>query len=165
LKQETAYVALGSNLGDRESTLASAVAALRASIGVRDVILSPLYETDPVGPGEQRAYLNAVARVDTSLPPGALLELLLAIEANAGRTRVPERNAPRTLDLDLLLYGDRRVDEDELEVPHPRMWQRGFVLEPLRDLAPDLVAPGQCERVEVLASRVHDPDAVRRFET
>jgi len=117
-----------------------------------------------VGPGEQGAYLNAVARVATSLSPRALLELLLAIEADAGRTRGAERNAPRTLDLDLLLYGDRRVDEDALEIPHPRMWQRGFVLEPLRELAPDLIAPGQSENVEILASRVRDPGAVRRFE-
>jgi 2-amino-4-hydroxy-6-hydroxymethyldihydropteridine diphosphokinase len=138
------------------------VAALHATEGVRDVVLSAVYETDPVGPGEQGPYLNAVARLITSLAPRALLDHLLCIEAGRGRARGPERNAARTLDLDLLLYGDRTIDEPGLEVPHPRMCQRGFVLEPLRELAPDLVPPGASESVEKLARRVRDPAAVRR---
>lgn len=162
LGEQTAYVALGSNLGARERHLAEAVAALRAAEGVREVVLSGVYETDPVGPGEQGPYLNAVARVVTSLTPRALLDRLLSIEAERGRARGPERNAARTLDLDLLLYGDRIVDEPGLEVPHPRMCERGFVLEPLRELAPELVPPGASESVEQLARRVRDPDAVRR---
>jgi 2-amino-4-hydroxy-6-hydroxymethyldihydropteridine diphosphokinase len=160
--EETAYVALGSNLGARERHLAEAVTALRAIEGVREVALSGVYETDPVGPGEQGPYLNAVARVVTSLTPRELLDRLLSIEDERGRARCRERNAARTLDLDLLLYGDRTIDEPGLEVPHPRMCERGFVLEPLRELAPELVPPGASESVEKLARRVRDPDAVRR---
>lgn len=165
MTEETVYVALGSNLGARERHLDEAVAALRATEGVRDVVLSAVYETDAVGPGEQGPYLNAVARLVTSLPPRALLEHLLLIETGRGRARGPERNAARTLDLDLLLYGDRTIDEPALQVPHPRMCQRGFVLEPLRELAPDLVPPGASESVEQLARRVRDPAAVRRCDT
>ena len=165
MREETAYVALGSNLGARERHLAEAVAALRATAGVREVVLSAVYETDPVGPGEQGPYLNAVARLVTSLAPHVLLDHLLRIEAGCGRARGPERNAARTLDLDLLLYGDRTIDEPDLQVPHPRMCQRGFVLEPLRELAPDLVPPGVGESVEQLARRVRNPAAVRRCDT
>src|SRR5258706_11533397 len=114
--EHTAYVALGSNLGERERHLAAAFAALRALRGVRDVVASRVYETDPVGPGEQRPYLNAVARLHTRLAPRVLLDALLAIERSAGRERGPVRNAPRTLHLDLLLYGDREIDEPGLVV-------------------------------------------------
>lgn len=160
---ETVYVALGSNLGERERTLRVALDALRADAGVGELVVSAFYETAPIGPGEQGPYLNAVARLTTSLPARALLERLLAIEAACGRQRGPERNAPRVLDLDLLLYGQRCIDEPGLQVPHPRMCERGFVLEPLRELAPDLVPPGQNESVERLAQRVRDPAAVRRL--
>ncbi|UCE86557.1 MAG: 2-amino-4-hydroxy-6-hydroxymethyldihydropteridine diphosphokinase [Deltaproteobacteria bacterium] len=157
-----AYVALGSNLGDRARHLARAVRALREIPEVCGVEVSALYETDPIGPPPQGAYLNAVARLATRLAPHALLAHLLRIESRAGRVRGPERNLPRTLDLDLLLYGQRTLRTPELEVPHPRLHERGFVLEPLCDLAPELLHPTLGETIEVLARRVRDPAAVRR---
>jgi 2-amino-4-hydroxy-6-hydroxymethyldihydropteridine diphosphokinase len=163
--ESVAYIALGSNVGDRERHLRTALAALRALPGVRDVAASRVYETDPVGPGVQRPYLNAVARVRTDLAPRALLDHLLAIERSEGRARSAVRNAPRTLDLDLLLYGEREIDEPGLVVPHPRIAQRPFVLEPLCDLAPDLVFPGAVAPVAALAAAVRDRAAVRVCET
>lgn len=130
----TAYVALGSNLGDREAHLARAVEALRATPGVEVEALSTIRETAPVGGPPQGPYLNAVVELRTGLAARTLLERLLEIEAEAGRARGPQRNAPRTLDLDLLLYGDQEIDEPDLVVPHPRMQQRAFVLEPLAEL-------------------------------
>jgi 2-amino-4-hydroxy-6-hydroxymethyldihydropteridine diphosphokinase len=159
---ETVYVSLGSNVGDREGHLARALSALAALPCVAELALSPVYETDPVGPGEQGTYLNAVVRLRTSLGPRELLTRLQQIERAAGRVRGPVRNAPRTLDLDILFFGDRRLASGELEVPHPRLHERPFVLEPLADLAPDLVHPGLGERIETLARRVRDPVAVRR---
>lgn len=159
-----AYVALGSNLGDRRRLLEGALRELDAAPGVRVLARSRIYETAPVGPTPQGPYLNAVARVATSLAPRALLDRLLDIEARAGRTRDGRRDAPRTLDLDLLLYGDRCLREEGLEIPHPRMHLRGFVLEPLRELAADLVHPACGEPIRVLAERVRDPAAVRLLE-
>jgi 2-amino-4-hydroxy-6-hydroxymethyldihydropteridine diphosphokinase len=160
--EQRAFVGLGSNLGEREQALAGAFAALRATRGVRDVVASPVYETAPVGPGEQGPYLNAVARLDTTLSAEALLDRLLAIERAAGRVRGGVRNEARTLDLDLLLLGDRRVDTPRLQVPHPRLAERPFVLEPLRDLAPDRVHPTLRRSIDELAAAVRDPAAVRR---
>lgn len=159
---EIAYVALGSNLGPREQLLHAAVDALRATPGIRNVVVSPIYETLPVGPGAQGSYLNAVVRLETRLEPRALLARLLDIEREHGRERGAERNAARTLDLDLLLFGAQRIDEPGLEVPHPRLHERAFVLEPLRDLAPRLLHPVLGETVEALALRRRDPAAVRR---
>jgi 2-amino-4-hydroxy-6-hydroxymethyldihydropteridine diphosphokinase len=129
------YVALGSNLGDREGTLLAAVEALRAEPGVEVVALSGLIETEPVGVLDQPRFVNGVVALDTTLPARALLELLLDIERRFGRTRegVPAQG-PRTLDLDLLLYGDAEIDEPGLQVPHPRMHERPFVLEPLAEV-------------------------------
>src|SRR5262245_41797673 len=158
-----AYVGLGSNIGDREARLAFAVAALRASAGTRVQALSPIYETEPVGGPAQGAYLNAVAALRTELAPRALLERLLAIEALAGRERGAVRDAPRTLDLDLLLYASRVVDEPGLRVPHPRLHERAFVLVPLRDVAPALVHPVLGETIERLAARVGPVTGVRLF--
>jgi 2-amino-4-hydroxy-6-hydroxymethyldihydropteridine diphosphokinase len=157
-----AFVALGSNLGDREAALAFAVAELRASEGVEVEALSPVYETAPVGGPPQGPYLNAVVALRTALAPRALLERLLAIEARAGRERGPLRDAPRHLDLDLLLYDDLVLAEPGLVVPHPRLHERAFALEPLRDLAPDLVHPVLGETIDRLARRFRDPAAVRR---
>jgi 2-amino-4-hydroxy-6-hydroxymethyldihydropteridine diphosphokinase len=157
---ETAYVALGSNLGAREQHLSAALAALRATPGIRSLAASHVYETRPVGPGAQGCYLNAVARLETELAPRALLERLLAIERSEGRERGPLRDLPRSLDLDLLLYGDRRIDEPGLVVPHPRLHERGFVLEPLCDLAPEAVHPTLGARFDLLAAQVRNPSAV-----
>ena len=161
--REEVFVALGSNLGEREVHLAGAVSALRRLRGAHLLEVSPVYETDPVGPPEQGPYLNAVARLRVSLAPRVLLHRLLEIEAAAGRVR-SERNAPRTLDLDLLFYGERELDEPGLRVPHPRLHERAFVLEPLRDIAPDWVHPTLHRRVEDLAERVREPRVVRRRE-
>jgi 2-amino-4-hydroxy-6-hydroxymethyldihydropteridine diphosphokinase len=161
---QRAFVSLGSNLGEREFALCGALAALRATPGVADVVASPVYETDPVGPGAQGPYLNAVARLDTALSPEALLARLLQIERAFGRRRSGVRNEARVLDLDLLLYGGLEVREPGLELPHPRMLERPFVLEPLRELAPELRHPGTGESLARHAERVRDPDAVRRRE-
>jgi 2-amino-4-hydroxy-6-hydroxymethyldihydropteridine diphosphokinase len=139
-----AYVALGSNLGDRERTLREAVAALGAEDGVEVVAVSSLIETEPVGFVDQPRFLNGVAALETERPAGALLELLLDVERRFGRVRegVPA-HGPRTLDLDLLLYGDAEIDEPGLRIPHPRMHERAFVLGPLAELAPGLEIPGR----------------------
>jgi len=150
-----AYIGLGSNLGDREQTLRSAVDALREAPGVDVVAVSALIDTEPVGFLDQPRFLNGVAALDTTLPPGALLELLLEIERRFGRTREGTPAAgPRTLDLDLLLYGDAEIDEPGLRVPHPRMHERPFVLGPLAEIAPELRIPGRGE-VQTLLARLH----------
>lgn len=157
-----AYVSLGSNLGDREAHLRHAARALAETPGVRVVAGSRIYETDPVGPGPQGPYLNAALELDTTLGPRALLDRLLAIEAERGRVR-GARNAARTLDLDLLLLGDAEVRAPGLALPHPGLADRPFVLEPLADLAPERVVPGTGRTVGALAERVRDPEAVRPF--
>jgi 2-amino-4-hydroxy-6-hydroxymethyldihydropteridine diphosphokinase len=124
-----AYVGLGANLGPREVTLLRAADLLAAADGVEVVAVSQLRETDPVGVVEQPPFLNGAIALDTSLSPRAVLELLLEIEEELGRVR-GERWGPRTVDLDLLVYGDERVDEDGLHVPHPRLHERRFALEP-----------------------------------
>jgi 2-amino-4-hydroxy-6-hydroxymethyldihydropteridine diphosphokinase len=132
-----AYLALGSNLGDRLAYLQYAVDALANQV----VAISNVYETAPVGGPEQGAYLNAVVAIDTDLAPQALLALAQRIESDAQRVRA-ERWGPRTLDVDVLLYDDIELDDPDLTIPHPRMWERGFVLAPLRDVAPGLVDAG-----------------------
>ena len=139
------YVGLGANLGEREATLRQALAALGQYPGTRVLRVSPLYGSAPVDAGGPD-YLNAVAEVATTLTPEALLQALQAIEQSAGRER-PYRNAPRTLDLDILLYGSGHIDSPHLQVPHPRMAQRAFVLEPLAEIAPERVSPAQREAV------------------
>ena len=129
----TAYVSLGANLGDRLATLREAVRCLGDLGKVTGV--SSLYETDPVGYEEQPAFLNAVVALHTALDASSLVRALLSIEASLGRTR-SFRNAPRTLDLDLLLLGDAVVATDDVHVPHPRLQERAFVLAPLVELAP-----------------------------
>ncbi len=142
-----AYLALGSNLGDRFAHLQFAVDALGASGDVDLVAVSRVYETAPVGGPPQDAYLNAVVALDTALEPHTLLALAQRIERDAHRVRI-ERWGPRTLDVDVLMYDEVRMDDPDLTLPHPRMRERGFVLAPLRDVAPDLVdASGTWEGV------------------
>jgi 2-amino-4-hydroxy-6-hydroxymethyldihydropteridine diphosphokinase len=131
-----AYVGLGANLGDREASIHRAAGL----IGARR--LSSIRETEPWGYADQPRFLNAVAELETELVPRALLDRLLAVERELGRERTGPRFGPRTIDLDLLLYGDRVVDEPGLAVPHPRLGERLFVLEPLAELAPSLEIPG-----------------------
>jgi 2-amino-4-hydroxy-6-hydroxymethyldihydropteridine diphosphokinase len=150
-----AYIGLGGNLGNRAGRLAEAIAAIG---GLPDTVVaarSSVYESAPVGAADaQPDYFNAVVAVDTGLAPRALLEGLQRIEHDAGRTRVTgERNAARTLDLDILLIGDERIDEPGLHVPHPRMQERAFVLMPLAELAPEATIPG-LGRVRELLPRV-----------
>jgi 2-amino-4-hydroxy-6-hydroxymethyldihydropteridine diphosphokinase len=139
-----AYVGLGSNLGDRARTVLDAVDVLRAEEGVEVAGVSSLIETDPVGFLDQPRFVNGVAALDTTLTAQALLTLLLEVEQRFGRSReaVPAQG-PRTLDLDLLLYGDIELDEPGLRLPHPRLHERAFVLGPLAELAPGLRIPGR----------------------
>lgn len=146
----TAYVALGANLGDAVAALVQAVQAMRQLPLTQVSQVSSIYRTGPLDsdaqsvPGED--YFNAVAELQTGLNAPALLQALQAIELDAGRER-PYRNAPRTLDLDVLLYGSASVDSAHLTVPHPRMWQRAFVLVPLAEIAPGLVSEVQLQAV------------------
>ena len=136
-----AYVGLGANLGPREVTLLRAVDLLAETEGVDVLQVSQLRETEPFGVADQPAYLNGAVAIDTTLTPRELLERLLEIERELGRVR-DVRWGPRTIDLDLLLYGDRSVDEPGLHVPHPRLAERPFALEPLAELDPALDIPG-----------------------
>ena len=152
-----AYIGLGSNLGDRLAYLQSAVDRLDATDGVEVVAVSRVYETAPVGGPPQGAYLNAVVAVETQLDPHELLALAQRTERDAQRVRA-EHWGPRTLDVDLLLYDDVRRADPELTLPHPRMWERGFVLAPLRDVAPALVdAAAAWEGVYEAAVNLHIP--------
>jgi 2-amino-4-hydroxy-6-hydroxymethyldihydropteridine diphosphokinase len=150
-----AYIALGSNLGDREATLRGAVEALAAEPGIDVVAVSRFLDTEPVGVVDQPRFLNGAAALETTLSARDLLDVLLAVERRFGRSRegVPAQG-PRTLDLDLLLYGDAQIDEPGLRVPHPRLHERAFVLEPLADLDPGLEVPGR-GRVEEILARLH----------
>jgi 2-amino-4-hydroxy-6-hydroxymethyldihydropteridine diphosphokinase len=145
-----AFVGLGSNLGDREATLEEAIALLRAHPEIEVAAVSALHETEPWGPVEQPRYLNGAVAIDTRLQPRELLGVLLDVERRLGRVRV-ERFGPRTIDLDLLLYGDVAVAEPGLEVPHPRLHERAFALEPLHELDPQLVVPGHGPVTRLLA--------------
>ena len=140
-----AYVGLGSNLGDREATIRRAIAALPGVVAV-----SELRETDPVGVTEQPAFVNGAVALETELSPRELLDSLLAVERDLGRER-RERWGPRTIDLDLLLYGGEMVAEPGLTVPHPSLHERRFVLEPLAELDPQLVVPGHGRVRDLLA--------------
>lgn len=135
-----AYVGLGANLGDARAQVEAAFDALAATPGVQGARRSSLYRSAPVDAGGPD-YVNAVAAIDTTLAPRDLLHALQAIELRFGRER-PYPNAPRTLDLDLLLHGDTRLADPELTLPHPRLHLRAFVLQPLAELAPALVVPG-----------------------
>jgi 2-amino-4-hydroxy-6-hydroxymethyldihydropteridine diphosphokinase len=159
----TAYLALGANLGDRQGQLQGARAALAAARGTRVTAASPLYETRPVGgPPNQPLYLNAVLRVETTLSCRGLLELCLAVEARFGRRR-REPWGPRTLDVDLLFYGDETLDEPDLVIPHPRLHQRRFVLTPLTDLAPELLHPVLGRSVHQLLTALGNGESVRFY--
>jgi 2-amino-4-hydroxy-6-hydroxymethyldihydropteridine diphosphokinase len=146
-----AYVGLGANLGDRESTIRRALDLLRSQPGLDVVAVSAFRETDPVGLLEQPRFLNAAAAVETELPPRELLGRLLAVERALGRSREGPRFGPRTIDLDLLLYGGEVVDEPGLIVPHPRLHERRFALEPLAGLEPDAFVPGRGPVATLLA--------------
>ena len=146
----TAYIALGSNLGDRLVQMQAALNRLAQQAVVVQRV-SPVYENRAIGMGEADPFFNAVAVIGTSLAPLALLDLCLAVESQLGRRR-SDKWAPRTIDLDIIAYGDRELTTERLKLPHPRIEERDFVLYPLRDLAPDLVIRGR--RVADLAAQL-----------
>jgi 2-amino-4-hydroxy-6-hydroxymethyldihydropteridine diphosphokinase len=138
-----AYVGLGGNLDDREGLIRRALVLLAERPEIEVLLVSSLRETDPVGFVDQPRFLNGAAMIETALTAHQLLDELLAVERELGRTRNGHRNGPRTIDLDLLLYGDLVVDEPGLKLPHPRLHERVFVLEPLAELDPGLEIPGR----------------------
>lgn len=148
----TSYIGLGSNLGDREAFLRRALELLRAEPEIDVTAVSSVRETDPVGLVDQPRFLNAVARIETDLRPPELLDRMLAAERELGRRRDGPRFGPRTIDLDLLMYGDEEIDEPGLIVPHPRLAERRFVLEPLHELDPGLVVPGRGRVSDLLSA-------------
>jgi len=146
-----AYVGLGSNIGEPDRQLQDALAELGALPATRITAASSFYRSAPVGYRDQPEFLNAVVELDTGLARPSLLEKLQEIEARHGRER-PFANAPRTLDLDLLLYGDSVLDSPRLTLPHPRMHERAFVLKPLAEIAPQALIPGRGKASELLAA-------------
>ena len=147
-----AYVGLGANLGDREATLRRALDLLQAASDIDVVAVSALRETEPVGVLEQPRFLNGAAAVETTLSPRQLLDLLLHVEQALGRVRDGQRWGPRVLDLDLLAYGDLVVDEPGLRIPHPRLHERRFALEPLVELDGELEIPDRGRVSDLLAA-------------
>jgi 2-amino-4-hydroxy-6-hydroxymethyldihydropteridine diphosphokinase len=158
----TAYVGLGSNLDDPVAQLTRAYAELARLPDTRLTARSPLYRSAPMGPQDQAEFVNSAAALATALAPQELLQGLLAIERAHGRQRDGMRWGPRTLDLDLLMYGDQVLHEPGLTLPHPGLHERAFVLYPLADIAPGLTVPGHGS-VVTLRERCHDA-AVRRLE-
>lgn len=150
-----AWIGLGANLGHRATTLDAALERIDCLDETRLQAVSRYYFTPPWGETDQPEFLNAVAQVRTGLTPERLLQFLLAIESDLGRERTGRRWGPRAIDLDLLLFGDERIERPRLTVPHPRMRERAFVLVPLLELAPDLVVPGQ-GRADALLARLDD---------
>jgi len=133
----TAYIGIGSNLGDRSANIDKGVFRLKTTDGIVVKKISTIYETDPVGVPPQGKFLNGVIEVETALLPSDLLDCLKDIELDLGRVTI-ERNAPRTIDLDILLYGDYQMESAHIEIPHPRMREREFVLRGLREIAPEV---------------------------
>jgi 2-amino-4-hydroxy-6-hydroxymethyldihydropteridine diphosphokinase len=153
-----AFVGLGANLGDREATILRALARLKEESEIRVVRVSTLRETDPVGHVDQPQFLNGVVELETELPARGLLTRLLAIERKLGRTRGDGPPlGPRTIDLDLLLYGEDTIAEAGLQVPHPRLHERRFALEPLAELDPSAVIPGRGQVQTLLAELESGP--------
>jgi 2-amino-4-hydroxy-6-hydroxymethyldihydropteridine diphosphokinase len=157
-----AVLALGSNLGDRLANLQGAVTSLADTPDVWVQVVSPVYETDPVdSPDEAGLYLNAVVVIDTALSASMLLERALAVEDAYDRERTDVDNAPRTLDIDLIVVGDRLSDEESLKLPHPRAAQRAFVLKPWHDIEPNAEIPGQGP-IAALLEKVGESGVTRR---
>jgi 2-amino-4-hydroxy-6-hydroxymethyldihydropteridine diphosphokinase len=158
-------VALGSNLGDRLESLRAARKAILGLSNVKPPILSSaIYETDPVGcePGANK-FLNAVIEFDYDRDPPSLIEELIRIEKALGRKRDHPKNVSRTIDIDMLYCGDRKIHDERLQLPHPRMHLRKFVLQPLADIQPDLILPGQTQTVDELAAKAENSGEVVPF--
>ena len=161
MAETTVYLSLGSNLGDREKNLRTAIAAL-ADARVRLTRVSSLYETEPVDLREQPWFLNCIVQAQTEVPPPDLLHALHGIESRMGSKKLVPKG-PRLIDLDILLYGEETVDTPELQVPHPRMLQRRFVLVPLAEIAPNLKHPSWKGPVSQLLENVSDSSVVRKL--
>jgi 2-amino-4-hydroxy-6-hydroxymethyldihydropteridine diphosphokinase len=157
---ETAYLSLGSNLGDRAANLRAAVAELQCA--GRLLAVSALYETQPVEVPDQPWFLNCVAAIETAKSPGELLSLALHIEATMGRVRMREKG-PRTIDIDIVLFGNRTIDEPGLKIPHPALPQRRFVLEPLVEIAPEACHPLTGQSAREMLSALPEGQRVRRL--
>jgi len=154
------YLALGANLGDRMGSIASAVERLSGKVAIRK--LSSVYETEPFYFKDQPMFLNAVLSGMTGLDPFELLSFLKGIESDMGR-QTSFRNAPRTIDIDILFYGDRIIETLELTIPHPRIAERAFVLVPLAEIAPGLVHPQSQKKVSDMLAEVDGVNGVRKF--
>lgn len=161
MAETTVYFSLGSNLGDREKNLRTAVSAL-ADAKVRVTRVSAFYETEPVGLREQPWFLNCIVEAQTEIPALELLRALRSIESRLGSKKLVPKG-PRLIDLDILLYGDETIDTPELQVPHPRMLQRRFVLVPLAEICPNLKHPSWRGTATELLARAQDQSQVRRF--
>ena len=157
----TVYLSLGSNLGDRQKNLEQTLVVLSQRLRVERI--SSVYDTEPVGNTDQPRFLNLVCQVSTSLEPPALLALLKGIEFKMGR--LPNTsNAPRPIDIDILLYGDRIIDTPDLVIPHPRLMERAFVLIPMAEIAPDIVHPANGKTVKELAKGLSEVQGVLKLE-
>lgn len=156
-----AYLGLGSNLGNREENLKNALQQLAAHPGIQACRSASLYETAPWGNTQQDWFLNTVAEVETTLTPGELLQVLQEIEQALGRTRTIKWG-PRTLDLDILLYGKEKIDLPDLQIPHPRLAERAFVLAPLAELCPELTLPQG--RIQELLAKVLPEQEIRKYK-
>ncbi len=157
-----AYLALGSNMGDREGNLRQAVQTLDDRVGIRVAAVSPIYETDPVGYVDQEAFLNMVIAIETELPPEVLLREVLAIEQELGRVRTV-RWGPRTIDIDVLLYDRIQLAGTDLQIPHPAMTERAFVLVPLRDVWEGGPLPVFGRTIEHFLEQTEDHEGVRKW--
>jgi 7,8-dihydro-6-hydroxymethylpterin-pyrophosphokinase len=158
------YLSLGSNLGNRRANLKKALGLLGESIEI--VKVSSVYDTEPIGVGEQPRFLNLMCHVSTDVGPMQLLSFVKGIESSMGRD-LSLNNAPRVIDIDIILYGDTIMESPELTIPHLRMWERAFVLVPFAEIAPDVVHPVSGERIDELAARVEGRKGVvkkRRLE-
>lgn len=162
MAETTVYLSLGSNLGDREKNLRTAIAAL-AKANVRVTRVSSFYETEPVDLRAQPWFLNCAVQAETELPPLELMRTLRGIESQMGSKKLIAKG-PRLIDIDILLYGDETIDTPELQVPHPRMLQRKFVLVPLAEIAPNLKHPSWSGTAAEMLRKTSDVSTVRKFE-
>ncbi|MHB1154434.1 MAG: 2-amino-4-hydroxy-6-hydroxymethyldihydropteridine diphosphokinase [Eubacteriales bacterium] len=163
MKHEMVYIGLGSNLGDRQKHITKAIEMLKNTQGITVKTVSPIYETTPVGYSEQPDFLNCVVEIITSLSPYELLDACIFIENELGRKRTMKWG-PRTIDLDILFYGELLVASDRLTIPHPLLHERGFVLLPLSDIAPDMLHPKLNVSIKALCEKLnYDTEKIKRF--